>query len=188
MREGLNRNGLRTRTYFYPGALLPIRHEDLPPHAGFLGRSLAEFRAVLRVALGIGRGSCLGANARTGSCRGRVVALSAGLTRDIRAAFAIVLTEPAYSAQRKYQIILPVFTEFSRAADRYDLLVRTSDWFNAFLAPVGRVLLPIPITQSVWHHDGIARETEYVLDDESLREIDLRLCDYFSLPPLEAAG
>src|SRR5687768_11310594 len=30
VRQGLNRNGLRTNTYFYPGTLLPIEHEGLP--------------------------------------------------------------------------------------------------------------------------------------------------------------
>lgn len=31
VREGLHRNGLRARTYFYPSTLLPIPYEHLPP-------------------------------------------------------------------------------------------------------------------------------------------------------------
>jgi hypothetical protein len=184
VREGLNRNGLRSRSYFYPGTLLAVSHERLPPHSGFLGKSLAELRTALRFALGIGRGSCLGPYAPAGSCRGRLVYLSAALARGLGASAAIVLTEPAYSAQRNYQIILPIFTKFSREGGTYDLLVSGRDWLH-FLPAHSRVMLPVPLTQSVWHDAHITRETEYVVDDETLREIDRRLCDYFSLPPAE---
>jgi hypothetical protein len=180
--EGVNRNGLRARSYFYPGTLLAVRHDRLPPYSGFVGKSLPELRVALRTALGVGRGSCLGSEAPAGSCRGRIVALSTAFSRAIRAAFAVVLTEPRYSAERNYQIIVPVFTTFARQGDR-DLAVYARDWLNALPALVDHVLLPVPLTQSVWHNTHIARETEHVVDDETLGEIDRRLCDYFSLEP-----
>jgi hypothetical protein len=183
VRDGLNRNALRTRTCFYPGTLLPVLLQRLPAPSGFLGRSLHELRVALRFALGIGRGSCLGPYAPAGSCRGRLIYLSAALARGLGASAAIVLTEPAYSAQRNYQIILPVFTAFNREIDRFDLLISARDRLQGFPGVADRVLLPIPITQSVWHEDDIEGETEYVLDDGSLAEIDRRLCDYFSLAP-----
>lgn len=185
MRHGLNRNALRTRTCFYPGTLLPVLLQGLPTHSGFLGRSLSELRVALRFALGVGRGSCLGPYAPADSCRGRLVYLSAALARGLGASTAIVLTEPAYSAQRNYQIILPVFAGFNREIDRFDLLFSARDWLQGIPGAADRVLLPIPITQSVWHEDNIEGETEYVVDDETLREIDRRLCDYFSLTPPE---
>lgn len=186
VREGVNRNGLRARSYFYPGTLLAVRHERLPQHSGFLGKSLAELQRALRVALGVGRGSCLGSHAPAGSCRGRIVALYPAFARAVRAAFAVVLTEPQYSAERSYQIILPVFTTFTREGDGFDLLVSARNWPHALQAGVDGVLLPIPLTQSVWHGSHIARETEHVVNDEILAEIDRRLCDYFSLPLGEA--
>jgi hypothetical protein len=170
-------------TWFYPSTLLPIPHEDLPPQSGFIGRSLAELRTALRVALGIGSGSCLGRNAAKGSCRGRVVLLSATLAKEIDATAAIVLTEPRYSAERKYQIIVPAFAGRSEAVARHDLLVTGCDWPDVLPTPADHVLLALPATHSVWHDDDIARETEYVLYDDTLREIDRRLCDYFSLTP-----
>ena len=183
MRAGLNRNGLRLRTYFYPGVLLPIEHEYLPPPSGFLGKSLNGLRAALRVALGIGRGSCLRSIAPADSRRGRVVQLAGDLARDIQADHAIILTEPAYSAARNYQIILPIFTSFRREISAHDLLVAPRPWFEVFPTPMDHVLLPIPATHSVWHGEAIERETEYVVDEDTLAEIDGRLCDYFSLPP-----
>lgn len=186
--QGVNRNGLYRRTYFYPGTLLPVLHERLPPASGFLGKSLPEFRAALRIALGIGRGSCLGPDAPAGSCRGRVVAVRSTLAREIRAAFAVTLTEPVYSAERRYQIILPIVMAFARHDGRFDVVLSASKWPGFFPTRAERVLLPIPLAQSVWHHDDIARETEYVVDDDTLAEIDRRLCDYFSLPPGDADG
>jgi hypothetical protein len=188
LREGLNRNGLLKPTYFYPGTLLPVLHERLPPHTGFLGKSLGELRVALRAALGIGRGSCLNENAPAATHRGRIVALKPALTADVSASFGVVLTEPRYSAERKYQIILPIVTAFGRTAGRYDLLVSARAWFRVFSSPIDGVLLPIPIIQSIWHDDDVAQETEYVVDDETLREIDRRLCDYFSLAPVDAEG
>ncbi|HEX2076444.1 MAG TPA: hypothetical protein VHG08_02010 [Longimicrobium sp.] len=160
--RGLNRNGLTRRTYFYPGMLLPILHERLPAYSGFLGKSLPELRAALRVALGIGRGSCLGPDAPADSCRGRIVAVRSALARDIHATFAVVLTEPGYSAQRNYQIILPVYTRFARKAGTHDLLVSASEWPTIVSAGTDRILLPVPLTQSIWHDDDIARETDGV--------------------------
>lgn len=186
MREGLNRNGLRARTWFYPGTLLPVWHERLPRHSGFVGKSaLGELRAALRVALGIGRGACLAPHAPAGSCRGRVVVLGADIIRDIHAAYAVVLTEPRYSAERNHQILLPFFTSFARRAEKYDLIISRRDQPSGLPTTVDRVLLPIPLTQSVWHEDDIAHETAYVLDDESLTQIDRMLCDYFSLDLLD---
>jgi hypothetical protein len=188
VREGLNRNGLRTRTFFYPGTLLNQEHDDLPPPSGYLGRSLTGLRSALRTALGIGRGSCLSRTAPRGSCRGRIVVLSAAAARHIRTALAVVLTEPDYSRTRNYQIILPVFSGLGERVGEHDLLVDTGEWLNAFSRPVKAALLPIPVTQSVWHQHAIARETEYVMDEDSLARIDRALCDYFSLPEPEEQG
>ena len=184
VRTGLHRNGLRARTYFHPSTLLPVPREHLPAPAGFLGRSVVELRKALRFALGIGTGSCLVHNAPAGSLRGRLVVLSATLEHEIGAVVAIILTEPQYSAEKHYQIILPIFAASTQPAANHDLLVPWRDWLQALPAAANAVLLAIPATHSIWHHDDIARETEFVVDDETLAEIDRRLCEYFSLGPV----
>jgi hypothetical protein len=182
IREGLNRNGLRAKTYFYPGTLLPVQHEDLPPHAGFLGKSLDALRAALRIALGIGQGSCRGSRALAGSRRGRIVVLSAALAREIHTAVAVVLTEPRYSREKCYQIILPVYSGPPEEAGEHQVVISSAPWLAELFTPNGGVTLPIPATHSVWYADDIARETEHVLDERTLADIDRRLCAYFSLP------
>jgi hypothetical protein len=185
VREGVNRNGLHTSTYFYPGTLLPIQHRHLPAHSGHIARSLEELRAALRLALGIGLGSCRTAGAPSGSLRGRIVVLRPETARAIGASFALVLTEPQYSIQANYQIILPIFADPPLGPGAYDLVLSRGEWSGFLAVAATRIVLPVPTTLSVWHRQHIQRETEYVLDEESLAEIDRHLCAYFSLPPAE---
>jgi hypothetical protein len=182
VRTGLHRNRLSTRTYFYPGALLPARYVALPPHAGFLGRALDELRRVLRFALGIGQGSCLLPSSPKGSRRGRIVELNALLAPGVRTEFAVVLTEHGYSAETNYQIILPIYGAAGLPLGTHDLLVSSRDWLSVFPSHTKQALVPIPATHSVWYHHGIGRETEHVVDEETLAEVDRALCAYFSLP------
>jgi hypothetical protein len=185
---GLNRNGLRSRTYFYPGVLLLVGHRELPPHAGFLGRAGDTLKQVLRWALGVGQGSAERDASPPGSCRGRVVELNERMSTQLRTFFAIILTEHEYSRARNYQIVVPILDGRGTETGNYDVRITSRPWMRAFGVNVDDVLLPIPIAHSVWHADDIARETEYVVDDETLAEIDQRLCDYFSLPLADAAG
>lgn len=182
---GVNRNGLTARTYFYPGALLLAHHPDLPPHVGFLGRSLSALRAALRTALGIGRGSCLSHRMYAGSRRGRIVLLAGPVARLLHTRFAIVLTEPRYSARKKYQLVVPVLRATDAEPDENHLRIFSPVWRKVWNQPTESALLPIALTMSVWQPDHVARETEYVVDDDTLAEIDRRLCEYFLLPPME---
>lgn len=185
IRTGVNRNGLAARTFFYPGILFRETYEALPENAGFLGRDLPALREVLREALGIGRGSCLRTDAPEGSRRGRIVELNAGTAAHLRTRFAVLLTHPEYSRARNYHLILPIRRGDGFTASKTVLRVGPRDWFALFSRPTHSVLLPIPAVQSVWYADRIARETGYVLDEESLAMIDRALCGFFSLPDLE---
>lgn len=184
---GLNRNGLRMRTYFYPGALFRTAHEELPTHAGRLGSSLAALRIALHAALGIGQGSCVTPGAPTGSRRGRIVVLQPDFAANVKTSFAVLLTEAHYSRRKNYHIVLPVFPRADPTSDERILSITGLDWLSAFPAPGRFALLPIQVTQSVWYVDDIAHETDCVLDDATLAEIDRRLCDYFSLPSANEA-
>lgn len=185
---GVNRNGLTARTYFYPGALLLAEHPDLPPPAGFLGRSLSVLRSALRTALGIGQGSCRSHPMYAGSRRGRIVVLTGPVARLLHTRFAIVLTEPRYSAEKRYQLVVPLLRATEAEPDENHLRVFSPVWGKVWNQPAESALLPIALTLSVWHPDHVARETEHVVDEETLREIDRRLCDYFSLAPVEGEG
>ena len=181
-RVGLNRNGLAARTSFYPGILFRETYTALPEHMGSLGPYLAGFRVALGEALGIGRGSCLRPDAPVGSRRGRIVELEPGSATHLRTRFAALLTSPEYSRAENYHVILPIQPGDGFTAPETVLRIGRRDWFDLFSGAIHSTLLPIPAVQSVWYADRVMRETEYVLGDDILVEIDRRMCAYFSLP------
>ncbi|HYR07063.1 MAG TPA: hypothetical protein VEQ60_04830 [Longimicrobium sp.] len=188
VRTGLNSNGLYTTTYFYPAILTLIDTGALPSPAGFLGKSLPALRTALRSALGIGRGSCRNTASPPGSRRGRLVVLTPPAARELGSAIALILTDHEYSRETRYHIIVPVVPGPRGEPGRHDVRVSNAEWFAVLKRPVESVLLPATLTLSIWHAQAIARETEYVVDDQTLAELDQRLCDYFSLPPLGTTG
>lgn len=185
---GVNRNGLRERTAFYPGILLRKFYEQLPPHAGTVGVSLEALRSALRTALGIEAGSCLRAGAPAGSRRGRIVRLERRLARALRTRFAVILTEPHYSRAEHYQLILPLRPDDGSSITSRVLRLSSGEWTKVFPPSTQSVLLPIPLVHSIWHRLAIDDETPYVLDEASLDQIDRRLCEFFSLAPPGAAS
>lgn len=95
---------------------------------------------------------------------------------------AVILTEHVYSAERRYQVILPILRAPTGPPRAHELIIGWRSWHAVFPAPVQAAVLPIPATLSLWHSAAVARETAYVLDEDSLAEIDRHLCAYFSLP------
>lgn len=182
VRGGVNRNGLAERTHFYPGILVRDRYEVLPMHAGSVASHLEALRLAMHRALGIGRGSCLAPGAPKGSRRGRIVKLKRGLAGAMRTEFAVLLTEAGYSRERHYHVILPLVRGSGQSPAPGVVRIDSRDWMALFPQPTRSVFLPIPVVNSIWYDRGIERETEYVLDDESLAEIDRALCRFFSLP------
>jgi hypothetical protein len=114
------------------------------------------------------------------------VELNPGLAEDLRTKFGVLLTEHGYSRAEHDHVLLPIHSGEDKQADDRVLQIRSKPWIAVFSPSAQVALVPVSTTQSVWYTDDIARETEYVLDDESLRQIDARLCEYFSLPPLDA--
>lgn len=178
----MNRNGLTATTLFYPGLLLRRPYEALPDSTGSLGNLLDGFRSVLCDALGIGRGSCLRADAPAGSRRGRIVALDPSAASYLQTPLAALLTQPEYSCAKRYHVILPIRPGMRLVGNENILRMVEKPWFAAFRQPVDSVQLPVQVVQSVWYEARIAGETDHVLDEESLAEIDRALCRYFSLP------
>lgn len=184
MAAGVNANGLVERTFFYPGVMLRAEYADLPAHAGILSGSIPGLRAAIRTALGIGSGSCLRPGAPAGSRRGRIVLLEKSFATALRTRFAVLLTEHVYSREKRYQLLVPLFSGNGRISDPSVLAVPRKDWFDVFGEPTSSALLPAQVVQSAWHADDIVHETRYVLDEDSLAALDSRLCTLFELEPM----
>jgi hypothetical protein len=181
--SGVNANGLDARTFFYPGVMLRAQFAELPAHAGVLGKSIGDLRSAIRTALGIGSGSCLRDDAPAGSRRGRIVVLEESLASSFRTPFAALLTEPIYSREKNYHLVVPIRRGEGWVAHPGVVSLPQKDWFGVFAAPTATALVPVQVTQSVWYKDDIVHETRYVLDDESLSALDSHLCAFFGLEP-----
>lgn len=179
--QGINKNGLPAPTCFYPGVLVPVEYDDLPAHSGILGRSMETLREATRRALGIGTGSCLDPDAPVGSRRGRIMVVERDLAAVLRTRYVAALTEHHYSRQRRYDVVVPLIPGDRVTADPSVLVREGREWLSAFDPPIGRVLVPVQVVQSTWYADDIVRETRHALDNETLEEIDRRLCALFGL-------
>jgi hypothetical protein len=182
-REGVNRNGLSATTQFYPGILVRKDVGALPTPAGTLGRSTESLKTCLRRALGIDQGSCLDPHAPDGSRRGRIVELRTSLSRDVRARFAVLLTEAEYSRRQNYQIILPMIPGDGKVAAESVLRIPEQEWMSVYRSRPASVLMPISAVQTAWYSAAVFRETSSVVDALTLTKIDRCLCDFFALEP-----
>jgi hypothetical protein len=177
--SGVNANGLRERTLFYPGVLLPTRYALLPPHTGSLGPALHDLRRALHRAVGIGAGT------PPHSRRGRIVRLHRSFETMLRTRHAVLLTEHRYSREDRYQVIVPIIRGDGVREDESVVRVSKQPWFEIFSEPASTALLAAPVIQSVWHRDDIVGETGFVIDSESLDALEERLCRIFriDIPP-----
>jgi len=182
---GVNANGLQHRTIFYPGVLLAARYDDLPPHAGMLHQQVAEMKQTLFRALGIGTGTLHAPVAPRGSRRGRIVLLGPEHALFLRTRHAVILTEHRYSAETRYQVIVPILRGDGLQGDRNVVRIEPQPWFRIFEERTERAFLAAPVIQSVWHPEDVASETPFVIDDVSLGMLEERLCGLFGL---EAPG
>lgn len=179
--SGVNANGLTERTFFYPGVLFQVDYGQLPPYRGSLGFLLAEFKRSLTQALGIGTGNCLRPGVPWGSLRGRIVRLERETALDLRSAYAVLLTQHAYSRQKRYQLLIPLFRTDLFAPSEPRLRVFAKEWSRVFRDPATDVIVPVHLIQSVWHSADIVAETPYVIDEETLHRIEAELCARFEL-------
>lgn len=182
---GINANGLRATTFFYPGMMLPIDQDLLPNRIGTLGAARPELRRALRQALGIGTGTCMDSAAPAGSRRGRIVVLDPDLASVVQTAFAVILTEHRYSREARYQVIVPIMGGDDVHEESLVLRVARRSWFGIFSMPISSAWFAVPVIQSVWHRTDIAAETAFVIDDDALTALEALLCTVFDLDPPE---
>jgi len=116
-----------------------------------------------------------------GSLRGRIISFYPEVAARLQARFGIVLTEHVYSRERRYQLVLPLVRGDGLIAAPGILQVSDKPWFQIFNQPTTRAFLAAPLIQTVWHPDGIAGETAFVLDLESLKTLEDHLCGFFGI-------
>jgi hypothetical protein len=183
-KTGVNANGLTQTTHFYPGVLTNRLYRQLPARAGRIGASLVKLRGQMRLALGIGKG-CIGMEGHPStSWRGRIIQLTPYAEKILKTKYAVVITEPRYSAARNYQVVIPIYAGTGRQPSESIISITEVPWLSLLGegSELTSALIFIPFTCSIWDEKHLESDTGYVLTDELMTHIDTELCERFELP------
>lgn len=151
------RCGFSAPTYVAPCRLVVAASEDLERLAGRLSRDMAALRRALRRALGIGRGQ--------ESLRGRIVELGEELTAKAGFRVGVIVTEPAYSLARRFQLIVPLLDAAEYLPKPGDVIVTGEKWLDH--TRIG--ILAVDLVQTAYHPTEVARTPGRVVDETPWR-------------------
>jgi hypothetical protein len=170
-------SGFTRPTYVHPARLVLATSDDFMRRTGRL-EEVQPLRSVLRVALGLGTGR---ADADSESWRGKIVRLTQFFREKIGYLFAVVLTEHTYSAQKRYQIIVPLDDLARFRPVKGDLVVRNGTWFRDVSPSLLGVIAAVDEIQSAYHRDHIQAWTGAVIDAAALEAIEAAVKGLFEL-------
>jgi hypothetical protein len=176
---GVNANGFSDDTIVYPGILRIVGAEELTDRRGHVRPELVALRRELRAALGIDAGTLRGHPEFPGSWRGRIVSVERSARVDPQSQFALVLTDPFYSASEGYQTLVPLFlpSRYSPVAD--DIAVRNERWVSAIAPKRHEIIVAISFVYSVYTNQ--LRQTIEIVTEGVMRRIDKALSTRFQL-------
>lgn len=172
--------GFDAPTYVMPCRLVAAVSEDLIRKTGRIVDEMREIRRALHRALGIGTGTRRGGSA-AGSLRGCLVKLAPGVAGEVGAHTALLITEPSYSLERRYQLVLPLFDPDEYETDDGDVVVAEKPWIAAVEEGMRRVLVAIPLVQTAFHPTEVAHLVPAVVDDATIAAVDRALLAFFGL-------
>lgn len=171
-------SGFSKPTYVYPSILVPVDFDGVEGPVGHVREAIGPLLRQLRLALGIGSGTCEQGTAG-GSYRGRMVEFSQPITDRLHTRYGLIVTEPRYSEARRYQTIVPLLDGLEMEAMQGDVMLEGADWMTGIGFSSG--LLAIADVMSLWHHDSIQEVTRIVVEPKIIRAVDDSLCGLFGL-------
>ncbi|HEX2201921.1 MAG TPA: hypothetical protein VHG91_01420 [Longimicrobium sp.] len=172
--------GFDAPTYVMPCRLVAAGSEDLIRKTGRIVDEMREIRRALHRALGIGTRTRRGGPA-AGSLRGCLVELAPPVADEIGTRAALLVTEPGYSLQRRYQLVLPLLDPDEYEPSPGDVLVEEKPWISAVEEDMRRVLVAVPMIQAAFHPTDLARVVPAVVDDATIAAVDRALLALFGL-------
>ncbi|MBI4501975.1 MAG: hypothetical protein HY700_12545, partial [Gemmatimonadetes bacterium] len=169
-RTTYNRTGFTAATYIYPSRLIAQDANDLGPIVGKVIDEMPQIRDRLREALGLWTGTTDTPGEAAGSWRGRVVEFSNEIEAALETKFGLIVTEPRYSIEQRFQLVLPVWDADDIEPDELDVSL-TGLPALPFKSPMAAV----SFVQSVFHPGQIAGDTTLVVNAAAMNEIDRNL-------------
>lgn len=178
--------GVVNHSLVYPTRLVSWPSSDLVRSSQTVTTLLKSIRQATATALGLGTGTHLSAGH---GHRGKLVRLSDKGIGLLPFRWGVVLTEPKYSAELRWQVVVPVFRSASKPLP-HNVLIGGWGGADPALAPwlaainptwVGAVL-SCALVCSISHLDGqIDRIDSATVDDATLAALEGELTDRFLL-------
>jgi hypothetical protein len=181
-RTSYRRTGFTHPTYVYPNRLVSVDAGDLLEPVGKVVDELVEIRDRLRTALGLGTGRGAGRGEAAGSWRGQIVVFQPPYADGLDTPFGLVVTEPRYSREERFQLIVPIHDADEVEEVENDLIVEGhTDELRRLGIPYTRLLLATSFIESVFHSQAFERSSLVFLPDAVMADVDLRLTLLFSI-------
>ncbi len=173
--------GLSQPTYFYPSRLLTFAIADLPEPSGRIIDELPLIRQTLRTALGLGQGVTVERSYRGANRRGRIAEYAPWIAEELGAAKCVVITEAGYSRASLQQTTIPILSTEEYDARPGDVVVHrtSSDWFARVFSKAESLILAVPMITSVYERDSLARYSQQLISETTMREVENALASHF---------
>lgn len=171
--------GFSAPTYVTPCRLVLAASEDMHRMAGRIIDEMPAIRGELRQALGIGTGTARRGVA-AGSWRGRVAELGEALAEESGFSLGVIVTEPAYSLARRYQLVVPILDAEEYDVQPNDVVMAGQQWITD-LVDSGEVIFAVRLIQAAFHPTELKRVLATVVDDATIAEIDRTVVAMFGL-------
>lgn len=180
-RRGRISSGFDRPTYVYPARLISLYEESLPESSGRIIDDLADVKTALRQALGLGTGTGATRGPAAGTLRGQIVTLETATAKDIGTKFALVVTEPRYGWEERYQLIIPIYELEEVVPVEFDLALEATPWLRQIGMTGREVVLAISQVQAVWHRDEIKDQVGAVIEASTMTTVELALERWFDI-------
>lgn len=174
-------SGFDQATYVYPSCLNIAGVEDLRDHCGRVVDDMVPIRDCLRSALGLGTGTATGTGRAAGSMRGQLVRVVDRLGESFDTPYAVVVTHPAYSHTRRYQLIIPIYDAEEIEPHDHDVEVESVQWLEAAGFPFTSAVLAVAFIQYAFHPTQIADQFGVTIDEPTMNQVDSALEYRFGL-------
>jgi hypothetical protein len=174
--------GLTQPTYFYPSRLLTFAIAYLPQPSGTIIDDLPAVRQQLRIALGLEKGVTIERNHRGANRRGRLAEYAPWIAKELGTSHCVVITEPRYSRASLQQTTIPILdaAEYEHRAGDVVLRRAGAHWLSPF-GEAEALILAVPMITSVYERDSLARYSEAVISESTMREVEIALALHFGL-------
>jgi hypothetical protein len=173
--------GLSQPTYFYPSRLLTFAIADLPEPSGRIIDELPLIRQKLKTALGMGQGVTAERSYRGANRRGRIAEYAPWIAEELGTPHCVVITETGYSRASLQQTTIPILNGAEYDTGPGDVVVRrtSSDSFGSGFENAESLILAVPMITSVYERDSLARYSQQVISETTMRQVERALASHF---------